>query len=270
MASVDPNYDYTKPARTYDGETPFDSNPAVDDGLGDYEISDDVSAPNYTADEIVQESGFESIPPGDHELIVIGFLIPKDATFPIVTKHKDAFFGERRISYRVDTVGVKLANVANRSQQIVFYTDLPPGDPEGQKCYTEGIPKEGGKPSTKGFQAKIFYQFLEHGLGYPYPKGGKLSPEARNLRNWIGHRMLATVNPGDEYEDAATKQMKTGKPRIKLFSFRPTSETTERMRRAGELAPVHTRPTVGERAAKINVATPAKAPVAAPAGLDDI
>ena len=189
-----------------------------------------------------------------------------------MTKHKDAWFGDRRVDYSVDTIGVKLANVSNPAQQIVSYCDLPPGNAEDQKCYFEGIPKEGGKPSTKGFHAKIFFQFLEHGLGFPYPKGGVLPPEARNLRNWLKREMFATVNAGDEYEDAATKEKKTGKNRIKLFSFRPTAETTERMRRAGELAPVHAKPTVAERAAKLDVAKPAKAKVAvaSPEGLDDI
>ena len=105
----EPDYDYTQESsvRTFNGETPF-SDP--NDAIGDYEIAEDVVAPEKSAEEIEQESGFREVPPGTYRLKVLGFLIKKGHSSPIIEKWKDAWYGDRKEGFKAHSVTVKLAD----------------------------------------------------------------------------------------------------------------------------------------------------------------
>ena len=224
-----------------------------------YEIGEGATAPTATAEEIERESGFKSIPPmANCQLIVIGFLIPKDSKDgPITRKHKDCYFGERHESYESATVAVKLAAIPGQiavdpatgddimldnSYQVLERLTLPPSDPHGIKCYMEATSKPGGKPGTAGFDAKKTFQFLER-LGFVWPRGGKLPEEARKLKNWVGKKIVANIQAGTPYTkdvfDPATgmKEPKTfpGNNQVELFSYRPHPDTIKQYQRAGEI-----------------------------------
>ncbi len=272
---VDPEVDYT---RTYTGETPFGGSDDADD-LDGFEIAEGAIAPTRSAEEIEQERGFKEIPPGEHLLKVIGFLTRKDASGPVLRKHKDAWFGDRRESYECDSVTIKLGLASDPSYQVLESFTLPPGDAHGLKCYYESTSKQGGKPSAKGFEASKFFHFLER-LGFPYPKGGKLPPEARKLGNWKGREIVGTIVAGAPYQDQTTGEEKPGSSKVQLFSYRPAESTKAAYSRASELATQPQRRTPvrevqvavddHDKAATARARKPAKAAVTSPPGLDDI
>ncbi len=249
-----PDYDYTQEGRVreYDGETPFGG--SQDDSIGDFEIAEDVVAPEKSAEEFEQESGFRECPPGTYEFTVLGFLTKKGQAGPARETWKDAWYGDRKEGYKTFEVTVKLGLVDDPSCQVLDTFVLPPGNPEHLKHYYQGTPKQGGKASTKGFNSKKFFEFIER-IGYPYPKGGKLPPEARKLANWVGRKVVATVITGDPYFDQATGTDKPGGSKVQLFSYRLAGTTLANYARAGQLA------------AK---SKPKPAPAPAPAGLDAI
>ncbi len=272
---VDPEVDYT---RTYTGETPFGGS---EDAEIDFEIAEGAIAPTRSAEEIEQESGFKEIPAGEHLLKVIGFLTKKSDPGPVVRKYKDAWFGDRRESFECDSVTVKLGLASDTSHQVLESFTLPPGDAHGLKCYYEGTSKQGGGPQAKGFEARKFFHFLER-LGFPYPKGGKLPPEARKLGNWKGREIVGTIIAGVPYEKKTqdqttgveTIEVKQGSSKVLLFSYRAAESTKAAYSRASELATQANGPgpqQAPSAAAPVRRPTKPRQPViTTPPGLDDI
>lgn len=189
----------------------------------DFEIAN-VVAPQKSAEEIEAESSFEEIPPGVHELVVVGFLKPPKA------ERKDVFVDGQRRGFDTHSVVVKFALPDDRGKQVTDFFLLPPGDPEGLDAYHRG--SKGPQGKVPGFNSNKFFHFLER-LGYPVPKGGALPAEARKLGNWVGRRIVATVVEGDAFTKTKTdtetgeevQETKPGRNQIKLFSYRPAGST---------------------------------------------
>src|SRR6185437_7257188 len=95
-------YDYTKESAA----------PAED--IDDFEIAQ-VVAPSKSADEIEKESSFKDIPPGDHELVVIGFLAAPKA------EHKSAYVGGKQVGFNAHSVVVKFGLASDQSCQVTDY-----------------------------------------------------------------------------------------------------------------------------------------------------
>lgn len=202
------NYDYTRDQASQG--TPFDGDAA------DEFVIPDVAAPQTSAAEIEMAKSFNEIPPGDYELVVIGFLNPPKA------ERKDVYVNSRRLGFETHSVIVKFGLASDPSYQATDFFLLPPGDPNGLLAYYEGSKNADGK--NKGFMASKFYHFVER-LGFPYPKGGSLPEAARKLGNWKGRTIHATIEPGDDYADQTTGETKAGRAQIKLFSYRSSGAT---------------------------------------------
>ena len=109
-----------------------------------------------------------------------------------------------------------------------------------------------------GFEARKFFHFLER-LGFPYPKGEKLPPEARKLSNWKGREIVGTILAAVPYTKTVVDQttgeekeeVKPGSCKVLLFSYRPADSTKATYSRAGELAaqPQRRTPSQAEQAA---------------------
>jgi hypothetical protein len=305
MPQPDPNYDYTRnesaalanaaAASSGPGSgEPVDADYVMGAALGtdvDYEIPD-VQALDKSAQEIEAERSFSQLPPGEYELQVVGFLVPKGQVSPVKPETKDAYISGKRLTLQANSIVVRFALASDQSYQITDYFLLPPEDPDSLRAYYEGTKSPDSKPQSRGFLASKFFHFIER-LGYPYPKGGKMPPEARKIKNWVGRRIHAVVIPGDPYRDPNTGQDKDGRSQIKLFSYRPTQETMEQYARAGHLVGGVNRPDGGvvsgngsQAQGRLPLATqgpgatgargsravprPQPQPVASPAGLDNI
>jgi hypothetical protein len=206
----DEEFDYT----ATDGSPP----PFGTDSEADDYVLPEVNAVDQTSEEITMSRSFQELPPGDYELIVVGFLGAPER------EHKDVYLGGRKQSYQTFSVVVKLGWVEDPSCQVTDYMLLPPDSDAANNLYCNGSKGSDGK--NPGFLASKFYQFIG-AIGYVYPKGKPLPEEARRLGNWKGRRVHATVIPGDEYTDKNTSELKEGRPQVKLFSYRPTRATVE-------------------------------------------
>jgi hypothetical protein len=127
------------------------------------------------------------------------------------------------MSYEAASIRVRYCLPHAPKTTIEDYFVLPPSDPNQMIAYTDGVPP--GK-KMKGFNAKKFYQFIGS-LGWPYPAGGNLPPDARKLGNWKGRQIRAVAQLGTPYEEKVngvpTGNMKQGRPQVKLFSYAPGS-----------------------------------------------
>jgi hypothetical protein len=202
-------YDYTK-------EPPFGND------ADDYTIGN-ATAPTQTADQIEEANAFPTVPPGDHILKLIGF-----ADKPVESVHRCMLNGQLA-SYRAATVAAILALPNDERASVRDYFVLPPSDPNEMAAYTKGLainPKtnQPSKNATPGLNASKFYHFISR-LGFSYPPGGNLPPEALRLGNWRGRVIQATVEAGEDWTDSAGKTKK-GFNRIKFWSYRPANHAT--------------------------------------------
>jgi hypothetical protein len=233
---------------------------AYDDAYDDFEIPD-VVALSKSAEEIEIESSYRDVPPGDHELVVVGFLKNPEI------KTREVYLNGRRVSYDATVVIVKLALASDRSAQVTDSFDLPPGEPGQLAAYYDGLMKADGK--QKGFMASKFYHFIER-LGWPYPKGGNLPAEARRLGNWKGRSIHATIEPGKSYFDATSGEEKPGRNQVKLFSYRPSQATVYRDQPALPLAPAVAPPRPAATPARPTAAPIPRQTASAARGLDAV
>jgi hypothetical protein len=212
------DYDYTR----HDGnDTPFGDSNEVDN----FEIADN-AAPAQTAEDITRENVYSDVPPGEHVLQVFGF-----SGAPKYDYYKVDVNGVM-MSYEAASIRVRYCLPHAPKTTIEDYFVLPPSDPNQMIAYTDGVPP--GK-KMKGFNAKKFYQFIGS-LGWPYPAGGNLPPDARKLGNWKGRQIRAVAQLGTPYEEKVngvpTGNMKQGRPQVKLFSYAPAGATAEALRPA--------------------------------------
>jgi hypothetical protein len=220
----------------------------------DFEISDAAVASERSADEIEQENSFDQIPPGTYELEIVGFLgAPK-------AERKEAMVDGKRVGYSTHSVIVKFALPDNKGCQVTDFMLLPPSDPVGLNAYLNGTNASG---KAKGFLANKFYHFLER-LGFVLPKGAPLPAEARRLGNWVGRRVVATVEAGDPYTktDATTGEEKklAGRNGIKLFSYRATEATQQGYQRPAPSQPAPQRKAAPAPQKSAPVTPPAPSP----------
>lgn len=196
-----PTYDYTK------DDIPPES-------AEDFTIAD-VTASAKSADQLEAENGFQEVPPGDHLLIVKGFVGPPQPDCQKV------FVNGRLVSYNTHVIKVIFMLPDQPRATVRDSFRLPPASPGDLHAYYEGK----SKPEDKSprFDAAKFLHFISR-LGWPYPPGGKLPEEARALRNWKGRAIHATVVPGRPWVGNDGKE-RQGFNSIKLFSYRPSQET---------------------------------------------
>jgi hypothetical protein len=250
---VSTGYDYTKTDAT---------------DIDDFYIPD-VATIDKSASEIEAERSFRDAPPGEYELVVLGFLDkPKPET-------KTVYVNGQRASFNAHSVIVKFGLATDPGAQVTDYFLLPPDNPAELPAYFHGASNPEGKGA--GFNASKFYQFIER-LGFAYPKGGNLPAEARRLGNWKGRRVVAMVVAGDPQPKKGTGQTDpvTGqwipekiiqRSEIKLFSYKPAGTPTQ-----GSLPGMAPPPPIAGRPAPAMQPRP-QAPrpqAAAPAGLDNI
>jgi hypothetical protein len=208
------NLDYTAEDRIYHQDQA--ANAPQGDDIDNFTFAAPDAGFSKSAEEIEKENGFQDIPPGEHELVIVGFRDkPK-------TVNKQAYVNGRRVSYTVYAVNVKLALPDNPRATVSDYFELPPVTADGAAGYFEGS-KDPNKGS-KGFMAGKLYHFLER-IGFVIVKGRRLPDECLRLGNWKGRRVVATVEAGKPYQqyDQTTGLYteKAGFPGIKLYSYRP-------------------------------------------------
>jgi len=184
-------------------------------------------APERTADEIEQDRGWKSPPPGEHEFIVKGF-----AKAPQPQARKGYLAGQE-VQWTAYSVGVRLALASDPSCTVIDYFDLPPQSPQEQISYLHASKNPDGK--NPGFMAEKFGHFVAR-LGFPFAKGQPIPIEARTLKNWKGRRIVATVELQDSKDpvtggpklNPATGEPYPPKAAVKLFSYRssPNQFTT--------------------------------------------
>lgn len=205
-------YDYTADDRAPAGEVDLDQ----------FEIPD-VETIHKSADQLYEEnSGFTSIPVGVHVVEVIGFMIKKGQSSPFTRIVKDQFVNGKRESLDTNAITVKLGLVGNKNAQVLVNFWLPPSDPAKLRVYYEGASKDGGKA---GFMAGNFYRFIES-IGFPYPPGGSLPPEARKIKNWIGRQVKVEVVKGQAFTDQTTGEEKTGANQVAPYKFWAVGSTS--------------------------------------------
>lgn len=211
-AQSDPNFDWTT------GQ-PIPQNDA---DIDDFEMAAPVF--DRDAEEIEQDRARREPPAGDHEFAVTGFWKKPEP----VTRY--GHFNGQQVSWIAWKVGVRLAMVADTAATVLDFFDLPPNDQREQTYYLHASKNADGK--NPGFMAEKFGHFISR-LGWPYPKGSPIPPEARKIGNWKGRRIVATIEL-TEQKDPNTGEAKynptTGEPyppraQVKLFSYRPSAST---------------------------------------------
>jgi hypothetical protein len=211
-----PGYDYTRADDDVYANDQASRAPQGDD-IDNFTFAAPDAGFSKSAEDIERENGFADIPPGEHELEIIGFRDkPK-------LKSKTAYVGGRRVTYSVYAVNVKLALPDNHRATVSDYFELPPAVAAEAPGYFEGTtsPDKG----AKGFMAAKLYHFLER-LGFVIVKGRRLPDECLRLGNWKGRRVVATVEAGKPYYDQTTGMEKAGFPGIKLYSYKPAGSST--------------------------------------------
>jgi hypothetical protein len=202
-----PTHDYTK----YDGQ--FGSS----DDPDDFEIAGDITAGDRSADEIESSSSFNTVPPGEHLLVISGFPEPpKEAHYKVLVNN-------RLDSFAAHSVRVRFHLDGHPNFTITDFFLLPPSDPRSLNAYYNGTP-EGKKQA--GWAASKFIHFINR-LGYPFPPGAKLPEAARRLGNWKGRTIIATVEAGKgTYMDSSGVEKPRGN-QIKPFSYRTSEQTVQ-------------------------------------------
>ena len=178
-------------------------------------------APTKSADEIESDREYKQVPPGDHELVVVGF-------GKIKPTNRSVWYQGQQYQYTAMSVGVRLALASDPKATVMDFFDLPPEGQNEQILYQHGTKNNDNKPG--GFMAEKLGHFIAR-LGWPCPKGATIPDDARKLGNWKGRRVIATI------EHQTTKDPVTGGPKlspttgepyppqaqIKLFSYRPAA-----------------------------------------------
>lgn len=190
----------------------------------DYEFGAVTAA--KSVDQIEDENTFKQIPPGERILVV------KRIAGPPEEKYIRVFVNGQQVGYKAAQIKVDFyesGKPENATAQDIFL--LPPTDPREHQAYFEGRVNPENTKEKPGFQANKFLQFIAR-LGFAYPPGGSLPPEARRLRNWVGRTVKATIQPGEPYAEKdkqgnPTGKMKDGFNRIKLFSYEATGPATQ-------------------------------------------
>lgn len=207
-------YDYTQDGQPANATTSDDFNP------DDYSFIPLASAPDVEAIEQEAEGrDFKPLPPGDHELFVKGF-----KGRPVDT-HRTGFLRGVQVSWVSPMVTVRVASVSDPRLSLLDSFDLPPGDAKGQQAYLYASKNQDG--SNPGFMARKFAHFLNR-LGFVFPEGAPIPPEACNLGNWVGRHIHASVIMQANKDKKINQQ--TGlpyppRPQVKLFSYRPAEST---------------------------------------------
>lgn len=202
--------------------------------------------PEKSADEVAAQNGRRDVPPGEHLFTVAGFLgVPE-------TKSIDVYVDGKQTSYLGWTVGIRLALANDPGASIVDFFTMPPSQPSEHRAYFHG----GKNADTKnpGFHANKFMQFLR-AIGYDWPAGTPFPEDARKIKNWLGRKVIATVEEGNARpkENLETGVMEEVVRReIKLFSYAPESAGL-----SGKATPSSPRkgasPVAGPVASKVNV-----------------
>lgn len=253
--------------------TTSDGWPTPDAQAGDFGSPEDYSFAampmQKSAEEIEHERARRPVPPGDHEMIVVGFDKLKQGA-------KTAYYQGKEYAYTVMQVGVRLALASDPSCTILDYFDLPPAQGNDQVLYTYGSRNADGK--NPGFMAEKFCHFIAR-IGWTYTKGQPFPEEATQLKNWKGRRVICTIVL--EQEKGPDKQPKTDpstgepyppRPQIKLFSYRPAAANTPAQLHAAPQPPFT--PTVTAHAPTLAPPAPHQPatlqPPAAPGRLDQL
>lgn len=204
-------YDYTE----NDVVTGGASNQA--DVMDDFEVGGVTM--EHSADEIEASRAWREPPPGDHEFIVTGFLgAPK-------MKARSGFLNGQAVGWSCYSLGVRMALASDPGASCVDFFDLPPTDPQEQQYYLKASKAADGK--SFGFQAEKFGHFISR-LGFVTPKGQPIPPEARKPKNWVGRRVIATIEiqaskdaSGQPKIDKTTGEPEPPRAQVKLFSYKP-------------------------------------------------
>lgn len=223
-------------------------------GIDDFEFADAPPALR-DADEIERDATareFKPIEPGDHELFVAGF---KEAPKQV---HRTGFLNGQQVSWRPYQVCVRLGKVSDPNATILDWLDVPPDDPAEWPAYQQASKNPDGK--NPGFGSEKFAHFIAR-LGWPFPKGGRLSSKAKRLGNWKGRRIHATVElervkAGQERIDPTTGMPFPPRTQIKLFSYRPSEATVQ----GYTPAPQALHPAAGQPTQPTPQARPSQAP----------
>jgi hypothetical protein len=204
-----------------DWPTSDNTSNAGSDGFDPENYSFGAMAPAKSADEIESSREYKQVPPGDHELVVVGFGKMKDSI-------KNVWYQGQQYSYKVMSVGVRLALANDPKATVMDFFDLPPEGNNEQILYQYGTKANDNKPG--GFMAEKLGHFVAR-LGWPCAKGSPIPAEACRLGNWKGRRVIATI------EHVVSKDALTGGPKlnqmtgepyppqasVKLFSYRPAA-----------------------------------------------
>ncbi len=206
-------YDYTE-NDVITGGQPTNTADTMDDN---FEIGGVTMA--HDADEIEAARARREPPPGTHEFIVSGFLKAPEL------KPRSGYVNGQSVGWTSYTLGVRLALASDPGATVADFFDLPPSDPQEQSYYVNASKNADGK--NAGFMAEKFGHFIGR-LGFVTPKGQPIPPEARRPKNWIGRRVIATVEmQAQKGADGQPKlNMATGEPfppraQVKLFSYKP-------------------------------------------------
>lgn len=211
----------------YPDEVPFNV-PGEGDTDGsdadDFVIGGDVTF-TRDADEMEAARSFRSPPPGEHEFFVSGFLKAPEQV------QRTGYYNGQMVCWHPYKVTVRLACVADPSMTMLDTFDLPPDDPTEAFYYLNASKQANGR--NVGFMAEKFGNFISR-LGFPFPKGSRIPPDARRIANWKSRRVNATVEAQRQEIDPITGLPKldstTGVPiqprlQIKPFSYRPSQAT---------------------------------------------
>lgn len=247
-------YDYTENDIITGGQAASDPAAAFDN----FEVAGVTMA--HDADEIEVARARREPPPGDHEFFVQGFWKAPEY------KSRSGYVNGQAVSWGCYTLGVRLAMVSDPAATVLDFFDLPPAVPFEQSHYLNATSKADGK--NAGFMAEKFGHFISR-LGWPTPKGQPMPEDARKPKNWIGRRIVATIEyqaqkgaDGQPKMNPATGEPYPPRAQVKLFSYKPSM--SQPIASMGGAAPVATAPTT-----QANPAAPTPAPTPTPTASHD-
>lgn len=179
----------------------------------------DVTAGDKSADQIEAENYFAPVPPGEQRLVVVGF-----TGAPQNGYHK-VFVNGQLVGFNAYSVGVKLGMPGAPKRTVTDFFTLPPDNPRDLNAYYYGVPESREKPGTPstlqpGVDGNRFSHFINR-LGFNFPPGGKLPPEAQKLGNWKGREIVATVIAGTGTYTGRDGKERPRDSKVKWFSYKP-------------------------------------------------
>lgn len=212
MATV-PN-EWPDPSQ-YDAPGPGSDIPFEDETLG--EAIPDVAAPADADKTYQDQAGFSDIPPGKHELVILGFHGGPESIYVKCTVKDPRTGAATTTGYPTTKRTLKIGLASNPKASMLFDVTLPPPDPSHAVAYWHGIP-EGKK--AQGWHAQTFRGLIGAAVA-PWPQGQPMPPMARFPANWVNRRFVGTIDPGEPYTDSKTGVEKMGKARLNQRSFQP-------------------------------------------------